>query len=468
MGLVLAALTSIALAAPAWPLRASASARYLEDQVGRPFLITSDTAWCLVNGLTDQELNTYLATRQAQGFNAVQFMLMPKHSSCAVGAGSVDPNGHSPFVTGDDDWSEPDEAFWSRVDGILGKLEARGMLALVTPAYLGLGCYYGTQGWCADMAAQPVERMTSFGTFLGNRYRNRGNIIWIAGGDANPLLYTGIDDRVDALMSAITQAEAGRHLITGHADRGVTAFEAFGAHGWLTMDSAYDGDTCPDDSMADQIRTETQRTPALPVFSIEQRFDAEGADTTCLADQYLWAALGGGVGHSYGNGYIWPFVDGWDTESGIDSEGATVQANAGKLVRSRRFWMFIPDDAHESVVAGYGSGASTVATARASTGETIMAYAPVGGTQTTVDMGRLSGARATAYWYDPATGVATSLGTFGTRGEVDFVSPGDARVLVLDDASRGLPVPGSRDAAFRGSRPERRTPRFFRSEAPPR
>jgi len=161
-------------------------------------------------------------------------------------------------------------------------------------------------------------------------------------------------------------------------------------------------------------------------------------------------------------------MDGWDTESGIDSEGAAVQTNAGRLVRSRRFWLFVPDEAHESVIAGYGSGASTVATARASNGETIMAYVPVGGTQITVDLGRLSGARATGYWYDPATGVATFLGSFGTQGEVDFVSPGDARVLVLDDASRALPVPGSRDAAFRGTRPSRRTPLFFRSEAPPR
>jgi len=340
------------------------------------------------------------------------------------------------------------------------------MLALVTPAYLGLGCYYGTQGWCTDMAAQPVANMTSFGAFLGNRYRSRGNIIWIAGGDADPRVYTGIDDRVNALMSAITQAEAGRHLITGHASRGITGFEAFGAHAWLTLDSAYDGDTCPDDTMATQIETEVDRTPALPVFSIEQRFDAEGADGPCLADQYLWAALGGGVGHSYGNAYTWTFLPGWDTDSGIDSSNVPFQTNSARLVRSRRFWLFVPDEQHQSVVAGYGSGSSTVVTGRASNGETIMAYVPDGGTTITVDLNRLSGARATGYWYDPETGQATSLGVFGTSGLMDFVSPGDARVLVLDDASRGLPVPGSRDAAFRGTRPSRRTPRFLRDEIP--
>lgn len=468
MGLLLAAVASIALAGPAWPLRASGSDRFLQDQAGHPFLVTSDTAWCLINGLTDPQIDAYLNKRQAQGFNAVQFMLMPKHSSCAVGAGSVDPYGHSPFLDGDDDWSRPDEAFWSRVDRILDKLEARGMLALVTPAYLGLGCYYGDQGWCSDMQAQTVDRMTAFGTYLGHRYRAQGNMIWIAGGDADPRLYTGIDDKVNALMSAISEADTGRKLITGHAARNITGFEAFGAHPWLTLDSAYAGTLCPDDTQTEQIEAEIERIPSLPLFSIEQRFDEEGADGVCLADQFLWAVLLGGVGHSYGNGYIWPFVAGWDTDLGIDSDGALIHTNAARVVRSRRFWLFVPDEAHQSVVDGYGSGSTTVATARASNGETIMAYVPYGGTQITVDLGKVSGVRALAYWYDTFTGVATSIGTYPTAGLVDFVSPSDANVLVLDDASRGLPAPGSHDAVFRGARPERRTPRFFRDSVPPR
>jgi hypothetical protein len=461
MGFLLAAVTSIALARPVWPLQSSASAKYLTDQLGRPFLVTADAAWCLINGLTDQEIDTYLNTRQAQGFNAVQLMLMAQHSGCAVGGGSVDRYGQSPFLTGDDDWSVPNEAYWSRVDRILDKLEARGMLALATPAYLGFSCYYGTQGWCAAMADQPVERMSSFGAFLGRRYRSQGNIIWIAGGDADPLQYTGIDERVDALMSALKTAEAGRHLMTGHAGRGVTGFESFGAHSWLTLNSAYDGESCPDDTMASQIVTERQRSPHLPILSIEQMFDAEGADERCLADQFFWAVLEGGVGHTYGNGYVWSFSPGWDSDSGIHSPRARVQTNAAKLIRSRRYWLFEPDTAHQVVIAGYGSGASTVATSRASTGESVMSYVPEGGTMVTVDMSRLTGARATAYWYDPATGVATSVGTFVTQGPMSFVSPGDARVLVLDDAAQAFPAPGSRDIQQR-RRPSLREPRPLR------
>jgi hypothetical protein len=374
LALGLSSAFGVALASPAWPLRINAGGRYLETQTGKPFLIAADTGWCMVNGLTNAEIDTYLSARKAQGFNAIQFMLMAKHSGCAVGGGSADRYGNSPFLFGDDNWSAPNEMYWSRVDSILNKIKAKDMLAIVTPAYLGFDCYDGDQGWCGVMASQSTQRMSDFGTFLGHRYRAQGNVIWIAGGDANPMDYSGMDAREDALMSALAAADTSHQLITGHAGRHVSAFESFGAHPWLTLNSAYDGETCPDDSIADQIRTEFQRTPVMPLHSIEQRYDAEGADADCLAAQFLWSALGGGVGQSYGNGLVWNFSPGWnDPGSGINSPTARVHTNAAKLVRSRRFWLFAPDYAHTVVTSGFGSGSSTVATARSRVAVTVAA-----------------------------------------------------------------------------------------------
>jgi hypothetical protein len=449
LALIVGSISVAASAAPAWPLRINAGGRYLEDQTGTPFLIAADTAWCLVNGLTDSEVDTYLAARKAQGFNAIQFMLISKHSGCAVGGSSVDRYGHSPFTTGDDDWSQTDEAYWTRVDGILNKIKALDMLALVTPAYLGFNCYYGTQGWCGVMDAQSTPRMHDFGTFLGTRYRTQGNIVWIAGGDANPMDFPGMDAKEDALMSALTAADTGRQLVTGHAGRHVSAFQGFGTHPWLNVNSAYDGESCPDDSIAAQIVTEHARVPIQPLHSIEQRYDGEGADAPCLADQFFWIALGGGVGQSYGNGLVWDFAPGWnDPETGIHSPFARVHTNSAKLVRSRRYWLFAPDDTHTVVTAGFGSGVSFVATSRASNGETVMAYVPISGTAITVDMTKISGAHAKVYWYDPIADMATLIGIFATRDTQRFTSPGAARVLVLDDVSLNLPAPGTKDAAF--------------------
>ena len=446
-------------AAPAWPLKINAGGRYLEDQNGKPFLIAADTAWCLVNGLTDAEIDTYLAARKAQGFNAIQFMLMAKHSGCSVGGTSVDRYGGSPFVLGDDDWSVLHEAYWARVDRILNKVKARDMLAIVTPAYLGYGCIGGKEGWCDAMDAQSAQRMKNFGTFLGNRYKAQGNIVWIAGGDANPMDFPGMDAKEDALMSALAKADASRQIITGHAGRHVSGFQGFGTHGWLTMNSAYDGESCPDASMAAQLVTEYARLPATPLLSIEQRYDQERATAACLADQFMWSALGGGVGQSYGNGSVWRFSEGWNAPGvGINSPLARVHTNEAKLVRSRRFWLFVPDTAHTVVTAGYGTGAATVATSRASTGETVMAYVPVSGTVLTVDMTKLSGTRASAHWYDPVADAATHIGAYGTTGTLKFTSRGDSQTLILDDVSLGFKPPGSSDAAY-GTPPGLHPPR---------
>jgi hypothetical protein len=442
-------LSGVALAAPAWPLKINAAGRYLETQNGTPFLIAADTAWCMVNGLNDAQIDVYLAARKAQGFNAIQFMLMAKHSGCAVGGSSVDRYGNSPFMNGDGDWSVPNEAYWTRVDAILNKVKAHDMLAIVTPAYLGLSCYYTDQGWCGVMEDQSAQRMSDFGTFLGDRYKSQGNIVWIAGGDANPMDYPGMDAKVDALMSALAAADTGRQLITGHAGRHVSAFQGFGTHAWLTLNSAYDGESCPDDSMAGQIAAEYARTPVQPLLSIEQMYDQEGGTGPCLADQFLWIALGGGVGQSYGNGVVWKFASSWNSPgTGINSPIARVHTNAAKLVRSRRFWLFRPDYAHRMVIAGYGSGASTVSTARAVTGETVMAYVPIAGTLITVNMGRISGATKIAYWYDPSIDTATLIGMYATYGNQTFESPGTARVLVIDDASMGYPPPALSEAVF--------------------
>jgi hypothetical protein len=100
------------------------------------------------------------------------------------------------------------------------------------------------------------------------------------------------------------------------------------------------------------------------------------------------------------------------------------------------------------VIAGYGSGVSTVATSRASNGETVMAYLPNSGTGITVDMTKLSGTDATAYWYDPVADLATLIGHFPTFGSLQFTSPGAARVLILDDTSKNFPPPAAADAVF--------------------
>jgi hypothetical protein len=74
-----------------------------------------------------------------------------------------------------------------------------------------------------------------------------------------------------------------------------------------------------------------------------------------------------------------------------------------------------------------------------------MVYVPIG-RRFSVRMRAITGARVRAWWFNPRDGRATSIGTFDTAGEREFVPPdvGEALdwVLVLDDAAKHYPAPG--------------------------
>ena len=84
---------------------------------------------------------------------------------------------------------------------------------------------------------------------------------------------------------------------------------------------------------------------------------------------------------------------------------------------------------------------------RDASGSYAMVYAPVGRTFR-VKMNVITGPAVKAWWFDPRTGTATPIGTFPNTGERAFAppSPGELLdwVLVLDDAAKKYPAPGTR------------------------
>jgi hypothetical protein len=80
--------------------------------------------------------------------------------------------------------------------------------------------------------------------------------------------------------------------------------------------------------------------------------------------------------------------------------------------------------------------------AAAPDGTLLIAYMPTE-RPVTVDMSRLSRGLAHAWWYNPRTGDAASIGVYPTAGRRSFTPPGAGDwVLVVDDAARNLPAPG--------------------------
>jgi len=96
------------------------------------------------------------------------------------------------------------------------------------------------------------------------------------------------------------------------------------------------------------------------------------------------------------------------------------------------------------VVDGLGelNGLDYLAAARTADGGLIMAYLPSSRTFT-VDMTKVTGKVAKAWWFSPRTGKSNAAGEFPTAGKRQITPPAEGEwVLVLDDASRNRSAPG--------------------------
>jgi hypothetical protein len=172
-----------------------------------------------------------------------------------------------------------------------------------------------------------------------------------------------------------------------------------------------------------------------------------------------WDLFGGAFGHTYGHHSVWqmwapgrePINDPlmpWS--EAIEQPGAAQMQHARALLQSRPFLARVPDPT--IVVTGRvptsqpGAGRYFFAATRDAAGTYAFVYAPAG-RAFAVRMNAITGRAVKAWWFDPRTGEATSIGTFDNTGERAFTPPGRGEmvdwVLVLDDASKNYPTPGS-------------------------
>jgi hypothetical protein len=423
-----------------WPLRLSPSGKYLIDQTGAPFLIIADAGWELTTQIADGQALAYLDDRQARGFNTVEIRVI------GHGFQTNAPNDYynnAPFSNGHSDWSVKGETYWARMDMILKAAKTRNMAVLVFPAYLGWQCGY--QGWCADMISQTTGAMTDYGKWIGNRYKDYGNIIWMTGGDVDCVSYANACARNNAVMDGI---------------KSVDADAMFSAEPYMEQIAGLDSYTKVDilgiyTYASPQSKVKTAFDSGRPFIFQEGAYENEHGSSIVTQDaQALITYLGGGMGHVFGSCPLWsfgtqmgycdsgasPYFNSWT--SNLASPGSVSQGNIGKLMRSRRWWSFVPDYSNVVVTSPKGSEFNYHATARDPNGETIMVWCP-NTDVVTVNMTKIGGTQTKAWWWNPNDNTSALIGTYNTTGTRNF-TPGSARkVLVLDNTASNLAAPGT-------------------------
>lgn len=403
-----------------YPLKVSANGRYLVDQNNKPFLMVGDSPQSIIGNISEADADLYFANRQANGFNTVWInLLCNSYTYCNSDGTTFD--GIRPFTT-PGDLSTPNEAYFTKVDHVLQLAANHGIVVFLDPIETG--------GWLGVAKSNGTTKVTNYGKYIGNRYKNFSNIVWQHGNDFQSWQNASDDAVIRAAAQGI-KATDPNHLATVELNYYQSGSQDDSS--WLpliNLDAAYTYYPT-----YDQVLKEYNRA-GMPTYMVEANYEFEhnandATSPNTLRRQEYWTQLSGATGQIYGNLYTVRFSSGWKSQ--LDTTGARQLAYGTALFAPRQWYNLVPDQAHTVVTAGFGTyngggslGSNDYATtARTLDGKLVMTYMPT--TRTiTVDMTKLSGP-VLARWYDPANGTFKPIAgsPFANTGSRQFTPPGN-------------------------------------------
>jgi hypothetical protein len=424
---------------PAYPLKVSENRRYLVDQKNVPFLIAGESPQGLMVNLSENDAEMFFANRQGHGFNTVWINLLCEPYTGGRKDGST-YDGILPFLT-PDDLATPNPAYFERCDRMLRLAARHGLLVMLDPIETG--------DFLKVMTQNGPAKCRAFGQYVGARYESFDNLLWLHGNDYQKWRDPTNDAVVTAVALGIKDKDA-RHLHTIELDFEISS--SLDDPNWasiVNLSAAYT--YYPTYA---QVLKDYNRTNFMPTFLIESdyEFEQRSLPVTLRREEY-WANLSGATGQLYGNTFTWPFKEGWKTN--LDTPGAIQMANVKALFEGRAWFDLVPDQAHQVVIAGYGTfdASSTegnhynmtsdyVTAGRVADGSLVLAYLPTF-RPITVDLTQLRGP-ATAQWFDPSSGHYSTIegSPFANSEKHIFIPPrhnadgDDDWVLVLEAAKR--------------------------------
>ena len=433
-------------------MKVSDNKRYLVTADGKAFFWLGDTAWELFHRLTREEADMYLKNRAEKGFTVIQAVALAELD------GLHDPNPYGETPLENDDPTKPREGYFQHVDYIINRAGELGL-------YIGLLPTWGDKifkdRWGTGPEIFNADNARVYGKWIGNRYKNKKNIIWILGGDRNP------DEKGIAIWRAMA---AGIAEGTGGQDKALMTFHPqpnsmedggsskyFHNDEWLDMNMFQTGH-CRENNVWDRIQVVYNRAPFKPVLDGEALyedhpvcFNAKDLGTSSAYDIRKHAYLdvfAGAFGHTYGCHDVWQMyaphrtpVNGphFPWYVALDLPGASQMKYLRRLMEARPMLDRVPD---ESLIK---DAMGTNDRIQATRGKDYLFVYSAQGKPIALNMGKITGKEVDAYWYNPRTGENKNGGRYQNTGQQLFTPPttgyGNDWVLVVDDASKNYMKP---------------------------
>lgn len=434
-------------------LQVSTNKRFLQTADGKPFFWLGDTAWELFHRLNREEATLYLKNRAEKGFTVIQAVALAELD------GLHDPNAYGEIPLENDDPTKPREAYFQHVDFIIRKAAELGI-------YIGLLPTWGDKVFKANWGAGPevfnASNAKVYGKWIGNRYKNDKNVVWILGGDRNPRNEN--DLAVWRAMAAGIEEGSGKDkaLMTYHPQP--NGLEDGGSAKWFHQDAWLDFNMfqtghCRETNVWDRIQWTYNLKPVKPVFDGEPIYEDHpvcfnpkdlGTSSAYDVRKSAWLAVfAGAFGHTYGCHDIWQMyapnrtpVNGphlpWYVA--VDLPGAGQMQYLKKLIESRPMFDRVPD---QTIIT---DGLHANDRIQATRGNDYIFVYSAQGKKFTVTTAKISGQEITSYWYNPRNGEVKEIEKSVKKAQQEFTPPtsgyGQDWVLVIDDAGKKFKLPG--------------------------
>ena len=436
---------------PVGSLKVSENGRFLQDSSAHPFFWLGDTGWLLFKKLDRQEAERYLENRRQKGFNVIQVIVIHEVDDEVNVYGDsalVNCNIATPRIIPGNNYDNPLEYdFWDHVDFIIDLAAKKGIYMALVPV------------WGTNIKKGFVNRdqVSEYGKWLAERYGTRPNIIWLNGGDIKGSDSTEIWNTLGSILNT----HDPDHLISFHPFGRTQSSMWFHNQHWLDFNMCQSGHRRYDQDDTElaygednwrYISADYRLTPIKPTIDGEPSYEGipQGLHDTLqpywsdkdVRRYAYWSVFAGAFGHTYGHNAVIQFYKPNDTETdfgpkiywnkAIDEPGAYQLIHLKNLILSRPFFERIPDQS----MIGHSQGLKYDYQA-ATRGKDYAFVYTYNGRNIMVNMGKISGNRIKASWFNPRNGKTESIGEFDKSGSQEFDPPGDVAdgndwVLIID------------------------------------
>lgn len=429
------------------PLKVSEDRHFLQYENGKPFFWLGDTGWNLWNSLTEKEVETYFDNRKQKSFNVIQ---------CVVVAERKNRHGDLPFTSFNP--LVPNEKYFKVIDWSIKQAAQRDLYIAFLPTW---GHSVAPLWDESNKAIFNISNAYAYGYFLGKRYKNTYNLVWVLGGDRPAFSDTADWRPIYRNMLKGMRDVGSKALATYHPAGESSSTDFWQKENTLDFNMLQSGHRKQDLPTWEWINRDYNLSPAKPIIDAEPNYEDHpvfwkpelGYFTDYDVRKQLYRSVfAGAAGVTYGHQSVWQFYYQGMNKIGsakmylhqaLDRPGAF---NAGLMKKFIDFVKAYQKYPVNNIVVNNGKEEDHAVAFLTTDSSRAIVYLPIG-KELQLNTDFVKAANMYVWWMNPKNGEITKTGNFINNKNMKFTPPslgyGNDWVLVLDDADKHYAIPES-------------------------